>query len=105
MKAKRKKGMSIADAMRELCVEDFTKRIIGSSSRGELFHVFDYLNIAKMRGDKSWFRPFLLRVVEYAEKNWERPESCFQHIFEFLKRDKDAAEGYMKLVAPKGGYK
>jgi len=76
--------MSFAKAMKVLNIEDFADRIFNSNSHGELRHIWDYMRLAQIPGDKAWFRPWLLGVVEMAEKNWSRPESCFQHLVRFL---------------------
>lgn len=74
--------MSFTDALRKLNIEDFKQRIMNSNSHGELFHIYDYLMIAKTGSDDNmdWFREWFVGVVTWAEKNWERPESVFQHI-------------------------
>lgn len=72
------------DALRILNIEDFHDRIFYSNSHGELFHCYDYMQLARLDGDKEWFRPWFLSVVEAAQKNWERPESVFQHIVRIL---------------------
>ena len=76
--------MTFAKAMKVLNIEDFAERIFNSNSHGELFYIWDYMQLAQMPGDKAWFRPWFLGVVEMAEKNWSRPESCFQHLVRFL---------------------
>ena len=73
--------MTFKKAVKRLDIEDYEERIFKSNSHGELFHLLDYIVFAKtIKGDASWFRPLFIACVKYAEKNWKRPESCFQHI-------------------------
>lgn len=72
--------MTFNEALKRLNIEDFRSRIWNSNSHGELMHLLDYIQIASMGGDLSWFRPVFLFCVEFAEKTWKRPESCFQHM-------------------------
>lgn len=69
-----------------LGIERFHDRILNSNSRGELIHLMDYIYLAKSIGKNDWFSEWFDSVVEFAEKNWTRPESIFQHIPEFLKQ-------------------
>jgi len=81
----KKKTEDKVDILELLDIKDFEDRIYNSNSRGELFHLLDYVMIAKcFKGDLSWFRGWFLEVVKFAEKNWERPESIFQHIPKML---------------------
>lgn len=74
--------MTFNEALQKLNIEDYGERIFNSNSHGELFHLMDYMVIANaLEGtDASWFRPWFVAVVDLAEKNWQRPESIFQHI-------------------------
>lgn len=73
--------MTFRDAIKKLGIEDYGNRIFHSNSNGELTHLTDYIEMAKnMNGSVRWFRPIFLLCVDYAEKNWRRPESCFQHM-------------------------
>lgn len=81
--------MSFQDALKKLNIEDYGERIYNSNSRGELFHISDYIFFAQSFDDTSWFREWFVKVVEMAERDWKRPESVFQHIVEiFLKSAK-----------------
>lgn len=72
--------MTFKEALKILNIEDYGERIFNSNSHGELSHLMDYIQIAEVGGDLSWFRDWFVDVVKAAEKNWERPESIFQHI-------------------------
>ena len=77
-------SMTFDEAMKVLNIEDFSERTFNSNSHGELFHIQEYIALAQVPGNKAWFRPWFLSIVEFAEKNWTRPESCFQHLARFL---------------------
>lgn len=81
--------MTLDEALKKLDIEDYGQRIFDSNSHGELFHLFDYIVIAGALTDASWFRKWFVGIVAWAEKNWRRPESVFQHIPRLLK---DSAE-------------
>lgn len=76
--------MTFQEALKILNIEDYADRIYNSNSHGELFHIFDYIVMAQMPGDLSWFRGWFVWMVEQAERKWERPESVFQHIGKIL---------------------
>ena len=76
--------MTFGEALEKLGIPEYGERIINSNSHGELFHLLDYIQIAQL-DDVSWFRVWFLKVVEYAEMHWKRPESVFQHILTALK--------------------
>jgi hypothetical protein len=43
--------------------------------------LFDYTQIATALGENAgWFAEWFEKAIDYAEKNWSRPESVFQHI-------------------------
>ena len=81
--------LSFIESLKKLGIEDFEERIFYSNSKGELFHCYDYIDIAKNINEqkKGAFRQWFLAVIEFAEKNWERPESVFQHISRFLSEE------------------
>ena len=72
--------MSFDDALKTLGIERYKKRIYKSNSHGELFHLYDYVMIANVVGDDPEFSGYFDELVGFAEENWERPESVFQHI-------------------------
>ena len=72
--------MTFGEALKALNIEDYGERIFNSNSRGELFHLADYIVLAESEMDLSWFRPWFVFWVEWAEKTWTRPESVFQHL-------------------------
>lgn len=79
--------MTFAEALKKLDIEEYGDRIFNSNSHGELFHLMDYITIAKtlktpklLKEFKEWFE----KVVKFAELEWNRPESIFQHILKML---------------------
>ena len=80
--------MNFKESLKILNIEDYEERIFNSNSHGELFHCFDYITVAqeleKKGKDISWFRNAFKKAVKYAEENWERPESVFQHVFKMI---------------------
>ena len=74
------KEMTVGEALQKLDIADYGSRILASNSRGEMFHLLDYIYMAETFKDPTWFRPWFVAVVAWAEKNWERPESIFQHM-------------------------
>jgi hypothetical protein len=78
-------NMTFKDALKSLGIEDYAERIFNSNSHGELFHIQQYFTLAKvLKGNSEWFREWFEKVVKWAEENWERPESIFQHISQIL---------------------
>jgi len=75
------------EALKRLNIEDYEDRIFNSSSRGELFHVYDYIMLAETFDDEQAgkFREWFEVVVKGAEGTWRRPESVFQHIPKILR--------------------
>jgi hypothetical protein len=76
--------MTFKEALKKLNIEDYGERIFNSNSYGELFHCADYIKIAQEYEDTSWFRDWFLDVVKWAEDNWKRPQSVYQHILKIL---------------------
>ena len=80
-------GMSFREATKKLNIEKYNERIFNSNSQGELFHLCDYVSLAEsITDDPPWFAEWFDKVVKYAEDNWNRPESVFQHILEILRQ-------------------
>ncbi len=77
--------MNFKEALVRLGIEDYSERIFNSNSHGELFHLSDYIMLAQIEGDVSWFRKWFEWIVKFAEDNWQRPQSIFQHIPRCLK--------------------
>jgi hypothetical protein len=82
------KQITFKEALKILDIEDYEERIFGSNSRGELYHLQDYINLAKFFKDYPTavpvFKKHFEETVEDAYKNWERPQSVFQHLKEML---------------------
>ena len=83
--------LTFDDALDYLGIADYKERIWRSNSHGELFHLADYcliaLSMQEHRMDGATFRPWFVKVVEWAEQNWKRPESVFQHILAMFRED------------------
>lgn len=79
--------MNLDEALQELGIEKYKQRIVQSNSMGELFYLDQYFTLAeivKKNNDKEWFSKWFEEVVKYADENWERPSSVFQHIHKIL---------------------
>lgn len=76
--------MNFKDALKKLDIEEYGERIINSNSHGELFYLYDYIAIAEAFDDASWFKAWFKDMVIFAENNWNRPESMFQHVPKML---------------------
>jgi len=73
------------EALKVLNIEDYAERIWHSNSHGELFHLDQYFTLADvLKDDAGWFRGWFESIVKFAEENWQRPESVFQHISKIL---------------------
>ena len=77
--------MSFKDAIERLGITEYEGRIYNSNSKGELFHLYDYVRLARI-SDVSWFKDWFSAIVKGAELQWERPESVFQHIPRLLEQ-------------------
>lgn len=79
-------GLSFKSALKKLNIEDYGARIFNSNSHGELMHLMDYIDLAaNIKNDPEWFRPLFVACVTFAEAEWSRPESCFQHMPRLLR--------------------
>ena len=76
--------MNFNDAIVKLDIEEYGKRIFNSNSHGELSHLYDYVLLAKHFEGMAWFKEWFEATIKYAEENWDRPESVFQHIPKML---------------------
>ena len=78
--------MTFREALEKLGIQDFEERIFNSNSRGELFHLTQYGQLAAMLEEKDieLFREWFLRLIAFAEAKWNRPESIFQHVLEYF---------------------
>jgi hypothetical protein len=74
--------MTFQESIERLGIEDYGHRIFESSSTGELMHLQDYMVLAETIKPENLpqFRSLFLEAVKFAEANWLRPESCFQHM-------------------------
>jgi hypothetical protein len=82
--------MNFNEALEILGIEKYAERIFKSNSRGELFHLQTYFVLAEHIGKTDWFANWFDEVVKWAEENWERPESIFQHIDKVLEQQLNA---------------
>lgn len=78
--------MDFKEAFKKLGIEEYSERIFNSNSHGELFYLYDYIAIAKAMDDATWFKDWFSEVITFAENNWGRPESIFQHIPKMLQK-------------------
>lgn len=83
--------MNFKEATKILGIEKYADRIIDSNSRGELFHLQTYFILAAQIGKTDWFPKWFDEIVKLAEKNWERPESVFQHIDKIIEHQQQNA--------------
>ncbi len=76
--------MTFDESLKLLNIEDYKDRIMGSSSHGELMHLVDYVSIAMTFKNTDmglgWFRPLFVQLVESTAREWQRPESVYQHM-------------------------
>lgn len=71
------------EAIKVLEIEEYRERICNSNSHGELSHLADYIHQAQGIRNISevlFFKAAFVSIVQWCEKNWTRPESCFQHM-------------------------
>ena len=76
--------MEFREALTILGIEEYSERIFNSNSRGELFHLLQYIELAKLLGKTDWFAGWFEQIVGIAKKEWKRPESVFQHTQKLL---------------------
>ena len=75
-------SITFYDALKKLKIEKYCDRILKSNSKGELIHTQYYFMLSDHidSRDVSEFSKWFDKMVEFAEKNWKRPESVFQHV-------------------------
>lgn len=78
--------MKFQAALKILDIEDYGERIFNSNSNGELYHLADYIWLAEnlVPEDAQNFRQWFERLVGFAQDEWRRPESIFQHVMQFF---------------------
>ncbi len=80
--------MTFKTVCKRLGIKQYAERIFNSNSHGELIHIADYYMFLKIAEKDKEFReafPFLFElIVMFAEGNWKRPESIFQHMPKML---------------------
>lgn len=80
--------ISFKDALKILDIQEYEERIFNSNSHGELYHLQDYIDVANfLKGSPTAvqiFKKHFEECVEDAYKNWQRPQSVFQHIKKFF---------------------
>ena len=86
IKNEKSEPMTFKEALKILDIEDYANRIYNSNSHGELYHIQQYFHLAKFdyKDIGICFRTEFEEIVKYAEENWNRPESVFQHILDCL---------------------
>lgn len=67
-----------------LGIPEYEERIFNSNSRGELFYLLYYsyaaADVEAGKVTQEEFKTAFKKAVAFAEENWERPESVFQHM-------------------------
>ncbi|MCP4984881.1 MAG: hypothetical protein GY928_02090 [Colwellia sp.] len=76
--------MNFKESLAILGIEKYESRIFNSNSHGELFHLYQYGELAEKLGETNWFKTWFEKTVYEAEQKWNRPESVFQHILSIL---------------------
>lgn len=84
--------MDFKESLSILGIEEYTERIFNSNSKSELMHLQQYFILAEIIGETDWFAKWFKEVVKFAEAEWERPESVFQHIHKLLAEQVDNPE-------------
>lgn len=74
----------LKEALETLGIEEYSERILNSNSRGEMLYLQQYFSLAEIIGKTEWFPEYFKETVSLAEKEWDRPESVFQHIERML---------------------
>lgn len=81
-----KDEITFEEVLDKLGISEYSTRIVNSNSHGELFHIYDYFVLASLGLDKTKFSAWFRETVLFAEKNWQRPESVFQHVLQIFKQ-------------------
>ena len=85
--------MTFKESLKKLGIEKYEEKIFHSNSHGELFHLYDYCEMAEILDkefiDKDFFAPWFDEIVRISKENWKRPESVYQHIPEIMKQSLD----------------
>ena len=89
--------MDFKESLQHLGIEDYAERIFNSNSHGELFHLYQYIEIAEIIKEPHWFRGWFEAIIKDAEIHWQRPDSIYQHIQTILFKHCELAESEKKL--------
>ena len=88
--------MKFEEVCEKLGIGKYAERIYNSHSRGELHFLQDYYQILEVaeenEGFAKVFPEWFEEVVASAEKEWQRPDTVFQHILTILRKDMEAIE-------------
>ena len=79
--------MNFDEALKVLNISDYKEAIFNSNSHGELAHLMDYIDLAltlEKITPSIDFRDIFVKNVEFAEANWNRPESVYQHLLKMI---------------------
>ncbi len=73
---------SFKDICTILGIPEYTEAIFSSNSHGELFHTQDYYDLAERLGDRdpAIFVKCFKHYDEIAKREWQRPQSWYQHL-------------------------
>lgn len=73
--------MTFKEICTKLGIPEYSEAIFNSNSRGELFHIYDYKDLAdRLKGDPAVFVKCFKHYDAIAKSTWKRPESWYQHL-------------------------
>ena len=77
---------SFDESLKTLNISDYKSKIMSSNSHGELLHCYDYIALAEQLSPEAinHFRDWFIKVIDYTNKHWSRPESVYQHILSIM---------------------
>lgn len=85
--------MNLEQSLKHLNIYDYLNDILNSNSKGELFHLNQYIIIAEMYSKyndnefKILFREYFINTYKLYSKKWKRPQSFFQYFEEIHLND------------------
>lgn len=73
--------MNFKEICTKLGIPEYSEAIFNSNSRGELFHIYDYKELAdRLDGDPAIFVKCFKYYDAIAKATWKRPQSWYQHL-------------------------
>lgn len=89
---KRDDTMKFRQALEVLDILEYGDRIWNSHSKGDLFHIQSYIDLAiyinsienkqEQKAVVAIFKKNFVAFVNYAYNKWKRPQSVYQHVVE-----------------------